>query len=506
MAPPNILLITLDQLRADSLSIAGHPVVRTPHLDALASQGVHFRRHFSQAAPCGPGRACLYTGTYQMNNRVVGNGTPLDGRFDNVARAARRAGYDPALFGYADQGIDPRETDGPGDPRLSTYQGAPPGFRVVCDLPDEQEAWRSWLADLGYPRPECGEEALATESARPARHGVSAYLTERFLEWLPDQRSPWFAHLSYWRPHPPYVAAGSWSTAYDPSLVPLPAPSPTNPSPTNPSPTNPSPTHEPVFCGNLAAMAAPSGEGDLRRLRAQYYGMISSVDEQLGRLWEALHAAGAWERTIVVVTSDHGEQLGDQGRIGKGGYFEASYHVPCIVRDPASTAAHGRSVDAFTENVDLFPTLCDAMGIPVPAQCDGLPLTAWVQGAVPPWWRDAAHWEYDWRWEYLTRGPYEWPWDRRLSHKCLAVRRDEHAAYVQFGDGNWRCFDLEADPGWGAETDDPGVVLPRAQAMLSWRSEHADRTLSDMLLFDGGVGRLPSPLEPDPGPAQVAPA
>ena len=97
-ASPNILLITLDQFRADCLSCAGHPVVRTPALDDLAAQGVRLARHYSQAAPCSPGRAALYTGTYQMNNRVVANGTPLDPRLDNIALAARRAGYAPALF------------------------------------------------------------------------------------------------------------------------------------------------------------------------------------------------------------------------------------------------------------------------------------------------------------------------------------------------------------------------------------------------------------------------
>ena len=85
---PNVLLITLDQFRGDTLSAAGHPVVSTPNLDAIAAEGVRFARHFAQAAPCAPGRAALYTGTYQMNNRVVANGTPLDHRFDNkIGRA-----------------------------------------------------------------------------------------------------------------------------------------------------------------------------------------------------------------------------------------------------------------------------------------------------------------------------------------------------------------------------------------------------------------------------------
>ncbi|MCX6511849.1 MAG: sulfatase-like hydrolase/transferase, partial [Actinobacteria bacterium] len=119
----NYLLITVDQFRADCLGVAGHPLVKTPVLDMLAAEGLHLSRHFAQAAPCAPGRAALYTGTYQSTNRVVANGSPLDGRFDNVALAARRAGYEPALFGYTDQAVDPRVVSGRDDPRLNYYDG-----------------------------------------------------------------------------------------------------------------------------------------------------------------------------------------------------------------------------------------------------------------------------------------------------------------------------------------------------------------------------------------------
>src|SRR5215203_2940279 len=146
----NVLLITLDQFRGDSLACAGHPLVQTPSLDALAAQGVRLNRHYSQAAPCGPGRACLYTGMYQMNNRVVANGTPLDARLDNVAKAALRAGYRPALFGYTDQSIDPREATGRDDPRMQNYSGVLPGFTPVLHIPDDHQVWLDWLGTKGY--------------------------------------------------------------------------------------------------------------------------------------------------------------------------------------------------------------------------------------------------------------------------------------------------------------------------------------------------------------------
>jgi arylsulfatase A-like enzyme len=226
---------------------------------------------------------------------------------------------------------------------------------------------------------------------------------------------------------------------------------------------------------------------------------VSHVDEELGRLFDGLRELGMWHDTVVVVTSDHGEQLGDQGRIGKGGFFEPSYHVVGIVRDPSRPQGHGSRVESFTENVDVMPTLCEAMGLEIPAQCDGLPLGAFLAGDRPPWWRSAAHWEYDWRWEYIAFGPHEWPWDRRLERQNLAVLRTDDLAYVQYGGGEWRCFDLAADPSWRTEISDPARVMASAQEMLAWRAIHAERLFTDMLLIDGGIGRVP-PMPARPGP------
>ena len=109
--------------------------------------------------------------------------------------------------------------------------------------------------------------------------------------------------------------------------------------------------------------------------------MIVDVDAQLGRIWDELARHGQWEDTFVVVTSDHGDQLGDHGLLGKLGYFEESYRVLGIVRDPRRPEAHGSVVERFTENVDLFPTVCEALGLAIPAQCDGLPLTPFLEGS-----------------------------------------------------------------------------------------------------------------------------
>jgi arylsulfatase A-like enzyme len=151
-------------------------------------------------------------------------------------------------------------------------------------------------------------------------------------------------------------------------------------------------------------------------------------------------------------------------------------------------------IDDFTENVDIAPTLCEAMGIPVPLQCDGLPLTPFLAGDRPAHWRSAAHYEWDWRDALIPFGNWDWPWQRTLEQRNLAVVRTDTHAYVQIGDGDWLCFDLAADPTWQTTVTDPAVVLPLAQRMLVWRQQHLDRTLTGMLMRDGGVGRRPDPV------------
>lgn len=472
----NILLITLDQFRGDCLGCAGHPVVQTPNLDRLAGEGVRLARHYSQSTPCGPGRASLYTGLYQMNHRVVANGAPLDARLDNVAWAARRAGYEPTLFGYTDQAIDPREADGPDDPRLQTYEGVLPGFADGCHLPmDKPNAWLAWLKDRGHVIGDDPMQVLIGESDRPAEHSMAAFLTDRLLDWMETRTTPWFAHLSHLRPHPPYNAAGHYATMYDPAEVGE-AIAPAEQR---------HPLHDLLLTNRALRIPA-----DPAVMRAQYFGMISEVDAQLGRVWAALEAAGQWDDTFILVTADHGEQLGDHGLIQKAGWFEESHHILGLVRDPRHPAGHGRVVEAFTENVDVLPTLADVMGVAVRA--DGEALTPWLNGEVADW-RNAAHWEFDWRFPLVGRLP---PGDRRLETMNLAVLRTNEAAYVQFADGSWLAFDLAADPTWRTPLTDPARVLPLAQQMLAWRAQHADRTLTGFLVKDGGVGEVaPHPTD-----------
>src|SRR5690606_16171014 len=148
------------------------------------------------------------------------------------------------------------------------------------------------------------------------------------------------------------------------------------------------------FVPGVDGLVSDLSETEFRQIRAIYWGMISEVDDQLGRIWQALEASGQWDNTIIVLTGDHAEMMGDHFTLGKGGFFDGSYHVPLIVRDPRCGTGAGRQVDKFTEAVDIMPTLIDLMGENVPAHLDGTSLSGFLDGGEPTTWRDAAHWEH----------------------------------------------------------------------------------------------------------------
>ena len=473
----NILLITLDQFRGECFSITRDTGVRTPGLQELARNGVHFERHYSQASPCSPGRASLYTGMYQMNHRVVANGTPLDRSFDNLALAARRAGYSPALFGYTDQAVDPRETVDAHDPRLQMYEGVLPGFDSALDLTGDHKPWVDWLESHGVDVSGGKSKLLATENERHESLSLSSFMTDQYFGWLENQRQGWFCHLSYLRPHSPYSAAGQFATMYDPAQVQLPV------SPAN----DRHPLHE--FVLDFWVTKAPTDETEMRTMKAQYLGMISEVDSQLVRIWERLRERGEWDNTVIIVSSDHGEMMGDHGLKEKIGYWEQSYYIPCIIRDPRRTAAHGTTITQFTENVDVFPTLCDVIDIPIPTQCDGHSLIEFLDGEQPQMWRTAATWEFDWSAYLLDRKTHAW--SPSLTECSLVTYRTDTHALVQVADGTTLCFDLVADPTWRTQTDDPAVILDLSRQLHAWRMQKNRHHFTGFLVDKGGIGRWP---------------
>ena len=508
---PNVLLITADQWRGDCLSAMGHPLVSTPNLDKLAEQGVLFERHYAGAAPCSPARACLYTGLYQMNNRVCVNGSPLDNRHDTLALAFRRLGYDPVLFGYTDQSQDPRSVH-PNDPKLTSYEGLLPGFNWRVSIPDHQYPFLSWLKAKGYEDalsdinmhiPESGvDDPPRGEVPRyRAEHTETAFLVDEFQRWLSEQalhtsRQPshrWFAHVSFLRPHPPFTVPAPYDTMVNADDVTgfIGATDPDTTAAMHPLldwivETN----TKSRFIPGASGLAREWTQKDLKQIAATYFGMVAEVDAQIGRMMQSLDEHGCTDNTVIVFTSDHGEQLGDHTLLGKHGFFDSSYHIPLIVSDPAASSTRGNRVKAFTECVDIFPTLMERMNTPVPTQLDGCSLAPMIEtGKTPSNWRTAAHWEFDFR--SIDNSQAEHRFD--LPHtKCnLSVLRRDDIKYVHFAGLEPIMFDLSADPqetsNVAGNPDYLSAQLDCAEELLSWRAEHLDQTLALSALTDHGV-------------------
>jgi len=231
-------------------------------------------------------------------------------------------------------------------------------------------------------------------------------------------------------------------------------------------------------------------ERALRQIRATYYGMVSEVDRELGRLIDHLRETGVYDRTLIVVVSDHGEQLGDHWMFGKYGYFDASFHIPLILRDPRREAddGRGRQVAAFTENVDVMPTILDWLGRDLPAQCDGLSLLPFCRGETPRHWREEVHWAYDFR-DLAGR---RYGGARLAPDQCvLNVIRGPRYKYVHFAALPPLFFDLQEDPQeFHDRAADPAyrpLVLDYSQKLISWRMTHDERVLVNQTLTGEGV-------------------
>src|SRR5690606_26297038 len=290
----------------------------------------------------------------------------------------------------------------------------------------------------------------------------------------------------YYRPHPPFIAPEPWNSMYDPA---------DSPEPIRAQSIEKEGEQHPLldfylknvsrdrFFRHGKGLGAEMSIDEVKQMRATYYGLMSEVDAQLGKVFDFLEKTGQWEDTLIIFTSDHAEQLGDHHLLGKLGYFDESYHIPMIISDPrpVADATRGTMVNDFTETIDTMPTILQWMGLPVPRTCDGESLLGFVEnGRAPEGWRTEVHYEFDYRNIFYSEP--EAHVGTSLDDSSLAVLRDNRYKYVHFTNAPALLFDLEADPGQlrnvAAEPAYQGVMLNYAQKMLSWRMRYMDRTLT----------------------------
>jgi arylsulfatase A-like enzyme len=498
---PNVLFVIIDQLRADCLfgRLADH--VELPNLRRLMSESVTFRRHYSVANPCGPSRASILTGQYAMNHRSIRNGTPLGHDTPNLATEMRKAGYLPLLFGYTDTTQDPGVLP-PGDPTLKTYEQVMPGFQEVVEMRlEESQPWRAHLMAKGYDVPPYPEifrpngPRLNDSALYRAEDSDSAFLTDRAILGLMGRKPGWFAHLTYIRPHPPLVAPAPYNRMYDPSALPLPV--------RLASVEQERARHPFIAPGHSERPMSKMVEGfdDLQEtdenaqiLRATYLGLATEVDHHIGRVFEYLRESGQYDDTLILVTSDHGEMLGDHYAWGKTTFYDAAYHTPLIIRDPQLRVGAGTVCDLPTESVDITPTILDRLGLPVPHDINGKSLLPFLSGQTPPDWKSHSYSELDFG-EPGRPTTTQHALGLSAETSNLAILRSARYTLVHFngelapllfdhqGDGEMR--DLAGDEEFQT------VLLEMYRIMVSHRMSHARSRFTWTTITPEGVLQTP---------------
>ena len=468
----NILFIITDQQRADCLSGAGHPIVQTPNLDHLAARGIRFSNAYVQASPCGPSRMCIHTGRYMHAHRSAWNevSLPCDERTTGTyfGEAGYRVGW-VGKSGYVREDFytsDPhgdaplhdwewyaalRDTEdwafdmgGPSSPYAAYLREnwhPDEGMRHVLDdaemAPDcERAGWT--LSPEGELLSPAEYRASQYPTVIPADHGKTAFLTNRAMDFLGEASTedrPWMLILNYTSPHAPWVAPAPYHEMYDPADVPF-------PNRHLDELKDPHPLHR--LYRIERGCPALDDEAYCRLARAVYYGMISEIDHDVGRLLGLLEQKGLGEDTIIVFMSDHGEYVGDHWLCFKEFWYDEGYRVPLIIHDPSPDAAstRGNVQDALVEEIDVLPTLMACVGLEVPYQIQGRSLTSMIRdGVVPSDWRTEVHADWDFRFHWASRELGLRP------DQCRAwMIRDREFNYVRFNGLPDILYDLQKDP------------------------------------------------------------
>ncbi len=501
----NILFVMYDQLRHDYLGCAGHPTLKTPNFDRLAARGVRFTRAYVQSPICGASRMSFYTGRYVHSHGAAWNNFPLKVGEMTLGDHLRKIGVQSWLVGKTHM-----QADAEGMARLGLAPDSVIGARVAdCGFDvhvrddglnaegpkgfynAKRSPYNEWLRGQGYPghnpwheHANAGIDAqgdiasgwLLQNAVEPAniheQDSETPWLTRQAIEFIAKPHAaPWLCHLSYIKPHWPYIVPAPWHNLYGPADI---LPVLRDPRERE----DPHPVYR-SFMNNQAGQAF-SKPGVREAVIPAYMGLIAQCDAEFGKLLDFLEDSGRMDETMIVVTSDHGDYLGDHWMGDKDLFHDPSVRIPLIVYDPrkAADATRGTTCDALVESIDLAPTFVQAMGgVAADHILEGRDLTPWLHGQTPEW-RQAVFSEYDFSGMALAGPGY------------LNLTPDQARLFMVF-DGRWKLihaeggfrpmlFDTKADPDEFTDLGaSPGHLaeITRLMALLNdWARRPAQRT------------------------------
>jgi arylsulfatase len=450
---PNILFLMTDQHRVDCVGAYGHAAVRTPNIDRIAHEGILFRNAYTSTPTCTPARAALLTGLSPWHHGMLGYGEVAEHYKSEMPRLLRDAGYRTMMVGKTHWGT---LRNGHGFHQMLLDEHCPCGNHPMLEqgvrdvtpngFRSDYESW-FWSTAPGLDPHATGlgwNDYAGRASALPEHLHDTNWTGEAATAFLKsyNRPDPFFLKVSFIRPHSPYdpparclkayegrelpgAQAGAWAERF----VPRNSASPD------------------IWHGQVPA-------GELRSTRAAYYGSVSFVDENIGRILDTLEARGWLDETLIFFTSDHGDMLGDQHLWRKGYGYEQAAHIPMLMRLPSGMAGakRGLEVQNVVELRDVLPTFLDAAGVQAQTPMDGRSLLAPATGNSTGWreYIDMEHdvlYSPDVHWNGLTDGRWKYLFHAR--------------------DGAEQLFHLEADP---CELNDLAGDTAHTTELQRWRA------------------------------------
>jgi choline-sulfatase len=430
----NVLFILSDEHTRDVAGCYGHKIVKTPHLDALAARGTKFTAAYTNCPICVPARASLHTGTYVAENACWDNAHPYDGSMRSWAHRLKAAGHHTMSIGklhfrsqsddngFVEEIIPLHVVDGEGD--------------LLGLIRRPKAAKRGGMPDLA-------------KAAGPGESTYAAYdrnIRDGAIEWLTNhaarQSKPWCLFVSFVKPHFPLIAPPEFYAMYPPETLPMPRLAGPDDYPKHPS---------------VAALRACMNYDDfftpekVRVALAAYFGMVSFLDDNIGRVLAALQSAGLGDSTRVVYSSDHGDNLGTRHMWGKSIHYEEAAAVPMIVAGPGVPA--GKTCATPVTLVDVYPTIIESVGLMPDALENTLPGKSLVAIAKEPY--DAQRVALG---EYHAAG----------SITAMYMVRKGRWKYIHHVGYRAELFDLESDPG---ETTDLGEDPAHRETLAAMEAE-----------------------------------
>jgi len=434
---PNILLLMADQFRPDCLGAAGNRTIHTPNLDRTAAEGARFTNAYASMPTCTPARSGLLSGLAPWNHGMLRMAGGIAQRYPvEMPRALRDAGYYTTVIGKLHYHVQ-RNVHGYHQALLDES-----GREETTDFRSDYRSW-FWSQAPHFNPDATGlgwNDYDARPYALPERLHPTAWIGETAARWIEgyDRTEPFFLKVSFERPHSPYDPPERlWRKYQDADLPPA------------------------VVGAWAGKYAKPSGNvsdawhGDfgaaqVRRSRQGYYGSVEFVDEQIGRVLEALHRRGWTDDTLIVFLSDHGDMLGDHHLWRKSYAYDASARVPFLLRMPGG--AEGGMSPNVIELRDVLPTFLEAAGVSSSRPLDGRSLLPVASGKLADWrpYLDLEHgicYSPDNHWNALTDGRQKYIFHAR--------------------DAGEQLFDLVADPN---ELRDLSSDPAAAPALRQWRA------------------------------------